>query len=120
MKGEVLDAIKIINNLVTIPCMLEKIKKLIVNLSPRDEELAHSFIQRRKFEELQEIVLSTIVKLDRKKDELNAKELDRLTHLQELNGYLVEYNRLLGNEQINYADCFIEDAIDNGEFEDDV
>lgn len=119
-KGEVLNAIKIINNLVTLTTMLEKIKKLVGYLPLKDEELAHSFIQRRKFEELQEIVLSTVVKLDRKRNDLDSKELDRLTHLQELNGYLVEYNRLLGNEQIDYADCFIEDAIENGEFEDDV
>ena len=119
-KGEVLNAIKIINNLVTLTTMLEKIKKLVGYLPLKDEELAHSFIQRRKFEELQEIVLSTVVKLDRKRNDLDSKELDRLTHLQELNGYLVEYNRLLGNEQIDYADCFIEDAIENGEFDDDI
>lgn len=119
-KGEILNAIKIINNLVSLTTMLEKIKKLIGFLPSKDEELAHSFVQRRKFEELQELVLSAVVKLDRKKGELNGKELDQLTHLQELNGYLVEYNHLLGNEQIDYADCFIEDAIESGEFEDDI
>lgn len=119
-KGEILKAIQIINNLIKIIKMLEKIKKLIDNLFPKDVDLARSFIQKRKFEDLQELVLSTIVKLERKKDSLNETELEQLTKLQELNGYLVEYNRLLGNEQINYADCFIEDAIESGEFDDDI
>jgi len=119
-KGEVLNSIKIIKTLVTLTNMLEKIRKLVGYLPTKDEELAHSFVQHRKFEELQEIVLSNIVKLERKKKELSSKDLDRLTHLQELNGYLVEYNNLLGNEKIDYADCFIEDAIEDGEFDDDV
>lgn len=119
-KAEVLSSIEIIKTLVTLTNMLEKIKKLVGFLPPKDEELAHSFIQRRKFEELQEIVLSNIIKLERKKEELSGKELDRLTSLQDLNGCLVEYNNLLGNERIDYADCFIDDALESGEFEDDV
>lgn len=110
-KREVLKTINIIKNIISLVKMLDEIKKRICFLSPSDRKLAESFINARKFEELQDLVLSAVIRLERKK-QISDSEEQQLTDLQELNAYIVEYNNLIGNENANYLDCLVDEIAD--------
>ena len=110
-KREVLSTIEIIKNIINLITMLEEIKKRIDALSSKDKKLAESFIKARKFEELQDLVLSAIIRIERKK-QITEEEDRQLEDLQELNSYVVEYNNLIGNENASYLDYLQDDIAD--------
>lgn len=92
---------------------VETMKQMSESLNDKDKRLALKFIEERKFDNLYDLVNSTIYKLVKKK-ELEEFEEHRLDNLREYRTIIVEYLN-----QLDYNDFSNSDYIDDyEEFED--
>lgn len=92
---------------------VETMKQMSESLNDKDKRLALKFIDERKFDNLYDLVNSTIYKLV-KKNELEELEEHRLDSLREYRTIIVEYLN-----QLDYNDFSNSDYIDDyEEFED--
>lgn len=92
---------------------VETMKQMSESLNDKDKRLALKFIEERKFDNLYDLVNSTIYKLVKKK-ELEELEEHRLDSLRKYRTIIVEYLN-----QLDYNDFSNSDYIDDyEEFED--
>ena len=88
---------------------VETMKQMSESLNDKDKRLALKFIDERKFDNLYDLVNSTIYKLVKKK-ELEESEEHRLDNLREYRTIVVEYLN-----QLDYNDFSNSDYIDDYE-----
>lgn len=89
---------------------VNKMKQMAESLKNKDKNLALKFIEERKFDNLYDLINSTIYKLSKTK-ELEIEESYRLDSLREYRTIVVEYlNQLDYNEFANsdYIDDYEE------------
>lgn len=91
--------------------VVEMMKQMSESLNNKDKRLALKFIDERKFDNLYDLVNSTIYKLV-KKEELEESEEHRLDNLREYRTIIVEYLN-----QLDYNDFSNSDYIDDYEEE---
>lgn len=106
--SQVLHSIKIIQNMT----QLERIKSLTQELPDKDKELGHSFIEKRDFKSLWELVHSCLIRIRRneKKENPNPEYLDLdVEKLRALEAEVGNYQSLI---EPNWMDEFGEDALD--------